>query len=358
MAWSRPIKQSVGSSVCVGMASAMVAGGTCATQAQTLIEWSAPGSGLWSAAGNWSPAIVPSDPTHVAVLGGSGGYTVQAAKVRIAGFEILNPQASLDVNSITLTLQPAAGLGTFNAGTVRFVTQPNTPIAGLLIESSTRIDGPGRFRRGAKFENVLSLAPGVTFTNGPGHTMETPMFIGCADPTSTLANEGVLSPGGLTSEGNGLRSLQMLSPGDIRLSDGSKLVLELGPSQVCEQIGNIEGTVTLGGTLNVLLGPGATMNIGDDFPLVLGTLSGDFEKVNLPVPPFGRRWTTLRFENSYEIVIVCIADCDENFELTIDDFICFQTLFSLGDLAADCDASKTLTIDDFICFQTAFVLGC
>jgi choice-of-anchor B domain-containing protein len=54
----------------------------------------------------------------------------------------------------------------------------------------------------------------------------------------------------------------------------------------------------------------------------------------------------------------CYADCDGSGTLNIDDFICFQTNFALGDLAADCDASGNLNIDDFICFQTTFALGC
>jgi hypothetical protein len=55
---------------------------------------------------------------------------------------------------------------------------------------------------------------------------------------------------------------------------------------------------------------------------------------------------------------VCPADCDASGTLNIDDFICFQTYFALGDGKADCDGSQNLDIDDFICFQTAFVLGC
>jgi len=55
----------------------------------------------------------------------------------------------------------------------------------------------------------------------------------------------------------------------------------------------------------------------------------------------------------------CFADCDWNDVLDIDDFICFQTAYSLNDLTkADCDGDGTLLIDDFICFQTQFVLGC
>lgn len=54
----------------------------------------------------------------------------------------------------------------------------------------------------------------------------------------------------------------------------------------------------------------------------------------------------------------CYADCDQSGALNIDDFICYQTLFAIGDPAADCDASGTLNIDDFICYQTLYAIGC
>ena len=54
----------------------------------------------------------------------------------------------------------------------------------------------------------------------------------------------------------------------------------------------------------------------------------------------------------------CYADCDASGALSIDDFICFQTFFALGDPFADCDQSGSLSIDDFICFQTFFAIGC
>ncbi len=54
----------------------------------------------------------------------------------------------------------------------------------------------------------------------------------------------------------------------------------------------------------------------------------------------------------------CYPDCDADGALSIDDFICFQTFFSLNDPYADCDADTFLSIDDFICFQTFFAIGC
>jgi hypothetical protein len=66
-------------------------------------------------------------------------------------------------------------------------------------------------------------------------------------------------------------------------------------------------------------------------------------------------------EHPIDIIVLpeaCTADCDASGTLTIDDFICFQTSFSMGDPAADCDGDGQLLIDDFICFQTAFAIGC
>jgi hypothetical protein len=54
----------------------------------------------------------------------------------------------------------------------------------------------------------------------------------------------------------------------------------------------------------------------------------------------------------------CYPDCDASGNLNIDDFICFQTFFAIGDPYADCDASGNLNIDDFICFQTFYAIGC
>jgi hypothetical protein len=54
----------------------------------------------------------------------------------------------------------------------------------------------------------------------------------------------------------------------------------------------------------------------------------------------------------------CYPDCDASGLLNIDDFVCFQTFYAIGDPSADCDESGTLNIDDFICFQTYYSIGC
>jgi hypothetical protein len=54
----------------------------------------------------------------------------------------------------------------------------------------------------------------------------------------------------------------------------------------------------------------------------------------------------------------CYADCEDDADLDIDDFICFQTMFAFGGDDADCDGNGVLDIDDFVCYQTMFALGC
>ncbi len=55
----------------------------------------------------------------------------------------------------------------------------------------------------------------------------------------------------------------------------------------------------------------------------------------------------------------CGADCSVDGQLTVADFICFQSRFVLGDLLyADCSGDGGLTVTDFVCFQAGFVAGC
>jgi len=54
----------------------------------------------------------------------------------------------------------------------------------------------------------------------------------------------------------------------------------------------------------------------------------------------------------------CLADCNEDGELNILDFTCFQGLFVAGDPEADCNDDGELNVLDFICFQGEFTAGC
>ncbi len=65
-----------------------------------------------------------------------------------------------------------------------------------------------------------------------------------------------------------------------------------------------------------------------------------------------------RYSLTFDVAPPCIADCDGTGGLNIDDFVCFQTFYALGDFKADCDGDGELSIDDFVCFQTGYAAGC
>ncbi len=57
----------------------------------------------------------------------------------------------------------------------------------------------------------------------------------------------------------------------------------------------------------------------------------------------------------------CYPNCDRSPVtpyLSVNDYICFQTRFALGDPYADCDGNGQRNVNDYICFQTSFALGC
>ncbi len=54
----------------------------------------------------------------------------------------------------------------------------------------------------------------------------------------------------------------------------------------------------------------------------------------------------------------CYPDCDTTGTLNVNDYICFQTRFALGDPYADCDNNGVRNVNDYICFQTKFAIGC
>jgi len=55
---------------------------------------------------------------------------------------------------------------------------------------------------------------------------------------------------------------------------------------------------------------------------------------------------------------VCVADFDGDGDLTIFDFLAFQTAFDAGEASADLTDDGVLDIFDFLEFQNLFVAGC
>ncbi len=59
-----------------------------------------------------------------------------------------------------------------------------------------------------------------------------------------------------------------------------------------------------------------------------------------------------------EVLPPCLADCDGDLQLTIFDFLCFQSEWIFGEPRADCDGDGQYTVFDFLCFLNVFDTGC
>jgi len=88
------------------------------------------------------------------------------------------------------------------------------------------------------------------------------------------------------------------------------------------------------------------------YPSGDGFVSNDQETWNMEPGPYGFR--TFVDEGGG----CAYADCDENDELNVLDFVCFQMQWQNQTDYADCDNNGIWNILDFICFQESFVKGC
>ena len=94
-------------------------------------------------------------------------------------------------------------------------------------------------------------------------------------------------------------------------------------------------------------------DFGQDFGTGM-SLDGDELLIGAPSLTFRGRTPDSRVH----VFTFCAADFDGDRELSIFDFLEFQTLFADMDLAADLDGDGALTIFDFLRFQSAFGDGC
>ena len=87
-------------------------------------------------------------------------------------------------------------------------------------------------------------------------------------------------------------------------------------------------------------------------------VSGEVLEAWVPMTLFHPTPKEWAFELRGRVALDCPADLDGDGELTIFDFLAFQTAFDAMDPVADFDGDGSFTIFDFLAFQTAFDAGC
>ncbi len=224
----------------------------------------------------------------------------------------------------------------------------------LQDEHAVRVilsDGAGGFAAQPPIALGLTVSPmglAAGDLDGDGDTDLAVSFLESATGGAgarVLVNEGGTLIAGAAWDVPGTNPAE-IAAADLNLDARIDLVVTDADGSSVAVLENLGRTFAAAMVIDVGANPGA---------IAIGDLNGDGVP-DVAVNNKGANTTSVLINESQ--AGSCVADCDLSGALTIDDFICFQTFFALGDPAGDCDLSGTLTIDDFICFQTLFALGC
>ncbi len=201
--------------------------------------------------------------------------------------------------------------------------------------------------------------------------------LGAAVPNGTVINaltfSGMSGPGGVTSNIYAYFGTQALCgekdnlpgnsasdffyPGEAVVVTFSQPVMAAGAffNIVADPVLTNYCSLQAGGT--TAFTGGAVPDIGSFF--FAGVISATpFTQITIAVGSNAPSGWNLDDITYLEGGVTCYPDCDANGTLNVNDYICFQTKFALGDPYADCDANGVRNVNDYICFQTKFALGC
>jgi hypothetical protein len=150
-------------------------------------EWTAPVSGSYTLALNWTPANVPDTASETAVIGlGPVPFTVTlsgAGAVTAEGLVITNPAAVFDIAGSDSFI--VAGGVFSNDGLVRINSNNSSADAVLSFASNTTITGGGTIRLNRNIDARLETGPGIVVTN-------TARIEGVGHINAAIANSGVI----------------------------------------------------------------------------------------------------------------------------------------------------------------------
>ncbi len=298
---------------------------------------------------NNPPATISGSTLRFVNGGGFNGGGTIACPVFADGLSKVHAIGTLTLGNAGLTN------GTQIGGTLRL---DNSVTATLLDSDGVTLGTLTELATSPIIGSDAVLIQSVGLNVPVGSTLQGAGLIDC--PSIGLG--GVIKPGDLDGVGAGVNPVPLKFDGAVTIGHDAayhcdlSMFLGLPVSDRIEVVSpdklNIDG-----GTLEVQALPAYTPAAGDSFDVVIapGGISGEYAKHILP---FGASVHYLSDRVRVTFDGLCYPDCDASSALGIDDFICFQTFFALGDPYADCDASGTLGIDDFICFQTFFAIGC
>ena len=269
-------------------------------------------------------AFTVGHPIVVTNLVTTGTYTIGGSTDNNAAFTNLitvnQPltivqAANADINALTISGGLTAGSSglkplTFaGPGNVNVTTTPISNGSGQLavnvIGGALTLAAANTYTGSTTVSNGLlqvngSLASGSAVTIGAGGVLA---GTGVINGPATVQDGGTLTPGG------SLSSLSTLTFGNgLTLSSGSTSQFEISESPKTNDVANVTGAVTLGGTLIVTNVSDLNLAVGDSFKLFNATsYHGAFTNVQLPDLSAGQGWNTNALNSAGIISVVALT---------------------------------------------------
>ncbi len=231
---------------------------------------------------------------------GTGGLTLNGGTFQWNG-------VATDISSLAVTLAGGGGTLDVNGNTVTLANPIGNSGSGALTVFSSLANG------------VLNLSGANTYTGGTtvtNATLEVNNNTGSATGSgsvtvasgATLAGNGSISgavtvnSGGILAPGNPLGTLTISN--SLKLAAGSTNIFEISNAPLTNDVANIFGALTNGGTL-IVTNIGATaLASGDSFKLFsAASYNGAFAKVILPSLPAGLAWNTNSLNTSGTLAV-------------------------------------------------------
>lgn len=166
--------------------------------------------------------------------------------------------------------------------------------------------------------------------------------VSCEDPADCTIDWSLLQglAGTFEGEGNIDGDPAFASLDDLRLSQGSPCIDAGDSTRIPTDVLDVDGDG----------------DVAELLPLDLDAMTRRRDDPGMADTGIGRPVVDM---GAYEFQLVtCLADFDEDGELTVLDFVAFQLAFIAGDPKADFNADGVHNILDFVEFQLAFVAGC
>ncbi|MCC7389623.1 MAG: hypothetical protein IT431_12740 [Phycisphaerales bacterium] len=194
--------------------------------------------------------------------------------------------------------------------------------------------------------SYLQAAGGVTCTIGPDQIIE-----GIGTMNGVFVSHGTLAPG---------LSVGTLHLGQATLGMGADAVLEieLASTGSFDRIDG-SGVITVGGTVDVSFAQGYQPVLWDEFAIVYGdSVAGEFGAITGDALPGGLVYKVRYEPRRAVLIITCPPDTNADGAINTLDFLAYLNLWTARDPEADWDANGVVNTLDFLAYLNAWVGGC